>query len=180
MDNIDKQDFEYIIGSILNSGKKERKDIYLNLKENQTVKEAIDLINKKDIDGFYYKILYPFNKFTSGLIETEISTKKEIIFLLKNSEFVENHFSKLFEQIEGAACSADKARTVQSALLDFYLTGNEIKFDYSQEYTFHLPEHIFTDHKSIIDFFKSLELLFIGYFDNYINELKKILEKQKI
>jgi hypothetical protein len=175
MDNIDKQDFEYIIGSILNSGKKERKEIYLNLKENQTIKEAIELINKKDVDGFYYKILYPFNKFTSGLIESEISAKKEVIFLLKNSEFIENHFSRLFEQIEGVACSADKARTIQSALLNFYLTGNEIKFNYNQEYTFHLPKRIFTNHKSIIDFFESLELLFIGYFDNYINELKKIL-----
>jgi hypothetical protein len=176
--NIEKE-LKDVFTAILSSGKKERETLYLELIDNQVVREAAILANKEDISGFNYKILNPFMKFIDGLIEYEVSPKSEVAFILKNADYIKNHFVMLFNRIEGPACSVDKARTVRSALLNFYLTDEEIKFNYEQKYTFHLPKYIFTEHKSIIDFFQAIESLSVGYFDNYVIELGKILEIEK-
>lgn len=174
-----EKELKDVFTSILSLAKREQVSLYLELIDNQVVKEAVVLANKEDISGFYYKILYPFYKFIDGLIECEVSPKSEVSFILKNANYIKDHYARLFERIEGPACSVDKAKTVRSALLNFYLTNEEIKFNYEQKYTFHLPEYIFTDHKNIIDFFQAIESLSMGYFDNYVIELGKILEIEK-
>ena len=88
-ENIEKG-LKDVLMAILDSGKKEREGSYLELADNQTVKESVELAHKKDFDGFYYKIIYPFDEFIDGLIESEISNKREIVFIFKNADYIKN------------------------------------------------------------------------------------------
>jgi len=108
-----------------------------------------------------------------GLLST-VSDNKDASFFLKHGEFVEKHFVRFIEKKEGPACSADKSRFIMRALINYYLNGDEINIDYSQEYTYHLPVSIFNTHDKIVNFALSLQKLYYGHHEEYIKEILKI------
>ncbi len=73
------------------------------------------------------------------------------------------------------ACCADKTRTIIKRLIDFYENGIRIEFDYTQEYTFHLPKIIFKIHEDIIEFYEGLKFLQnTGNPLKYLNAIKNL------
>ena len=161
----------------------------LNLMVDSIKQKEIDLYNKlidekcfdkiEDINEFYFGLIYPFEIFISGLIKSEISNNEDVTFILKNSQFVENNFRYWIERIEGMSCCADKSRAILRRLLDFYKSGNRIDFDYTQEYTFHLPKVIFKTHESIIDFYNGVKSLKYGNPTKYLISLKSLINIPK-
>ena len=135
--------------------------------------------NYNTIDEFYYGIIYPFEKFTSGLIKSEISPNRNVVFIYQKLRFVENHFRNLFETIEGSACCADKSRAIVKRLIEFYKNGTKIEFDYNGEYTFHLPKKIFKTHESIICFYEGLHSLYYGISEKYLTALLNLKKSIK-
>lgn len=125
-------------------------------------------------EDFFFSVLYPWENFISAFIQLKISSDKEVVYIYKNSEVIDRHFSRQFQKYEGSACSADKSRTVVRCLLDFFLSGEEIKFDYKQEYTYHLPNKIFKTHSEILDFYKAIKDIQYGRAEKYIEEIKKL------
>lgn len=144
---------------------KENIELYKNLLE----KGVVDDIETPE--QFYFAILYPFSQFIDGLIQVELKGDHNVQFIMKCSRFIENNFVKLIETHEGSACSADKSRTIMKSLLNFYLKGDKIEFNYEQEYTYHLPKKIFKTHDSIIEFFEALYSLYYGNGDKYIKAM---------
>ncbi len=169
--------------------KKDKITEVLSLMSDSIEKGQIELYNKlvnekcfdevKGHEEFYLGLIYPYEQFISGLIKSEISTNKEVVFIFKNSQFIEDHFTHWISRIEGSACCADKTRTIIRGLIDFYKVGNKIEFDYTQQYTFHLPKIIFKTHDDIISFYDAIKNLNYGNPTKYLLALKKITEDQK-
>jgi hypothetical protein len=126
----------------------------------------------EDVQDFYLGLIYPHEQFISGLIKSEISKNKDVVFILENSQFIEHNFRYWVEKIEGMACCADKTRTILRRLVEFYKNGTKIEFDYTAEYTFHLPKVIFKTHESIVEFYEGVKSLNFGNPTRYLNALK--------
>lgn len=158
---------------------------FLNSLSGVIENDKIELFNKiiddsniksfEDPEDFFYAVLYPWEKFIGGYIKNTISTNRNVEFIYENSQFIDSHFKNLFVKYEGSACSADKSRTIVRRLLDFYLNGNKIDFNYDQEYTYHLPEKIFKEHQDIVDFYEGLVSLKYGNPEKYLISLNKVV-----
>lgn len=147
---------------------------YAALADNPAIRKAAEAARTGEQSDFYYALIYPIDRFIDALLKVEMRVKDDqslyrAHFLMKEGDFVSRHFSRLIEASEGRACCADKTRTIMSALALFYLTGEEIAFDRTQEYTFHLPKVIFTTHTEIIDFFDALYFLHAGQPVKYLS-----------
>lgn len=138
---INKKDIEETLKLISNNIDKDQ------IKFFEKIINEKDIYNIETIDDFYHNLIYPYNQFISGLIKLKIFKNKDVIFILKNSSYIEDHYVYWIEKIEGITCSADKSRTILNRLLKFYNTNEEIKFDYDQEFTYHLPKKIFENKK---------------------------------
>lgn len=143
--------------------------------DNENIKLYRDIINNSRIENydtlekFYYGVLYPWDKFISGYISDVYGNNNDIKFLIKNRTFVERHFRNLVTKYEGMSCCADKTRNIINSLLEYFITSQEINFDYGQEYTYHLPKKIFKTHNDIISFYEGIKDLYYGNTDKYIN-----------
>jgi hypothetical protein len=160
------------LDNMFNSISQENIDLYKKIiGENE-----FNVAELSDFNSFYFKLIYPFEKFLSGFVRTEISNNDELVFIYKNSQFIKHHFEYWIEKIEGSTCSADKSRTIMRALINHYKTGEEIVFNYNQKYTFHLPKIVFKDQLLITEFYKSVKNLYYGNPTQYINCLKVLSE----
>lgn len=147
----------------------------------KVIKEAsIEVKDKnKPMDWFHYGFVYPYQQFLNGFISVEISKKQEIKFLLINSEYVQHHIEKIIEMHEGSAYCADKSGTIMRGLYNWYKDEKMIEWDYTQEYTFHLPKKVFREHTDIVNFFKALQNLYYGNSQSYLLELQKLISKKE-
>lgn len=150
---------------------KEEVELYKSLLD-----KGIGGYNVKNPEDFYYKVLYPFEQFVSGLISHEFSNDSDVNFILLNSDFIEQNFKEIVEKIEGMACCVDKSRTILKRLFNFYNSDKtkEIEFNYEAEYTYHLPKKVFTTHEDIINFYQALKFLYYGQSQKYLEEMLKI------
>ena len=163
-----KDKIKEVLNGMIDNISKEQIELYQSLIDKKCYE------NITDIEEFYFGLIYPFKEFISGLIRSEISNNRDIVFLLQHSQFIESNFVKLIEKYEGRGCCSDKSRTILKRLLDFYLNGNKIEFDYTQEYTFHLPSLIFKTHEEIVEFYEGLKNLYYGNPIKYLEELKTL------
>jgi hypothetical protein len=164
---------------------KERIKEVLDLMSNSIKQNEIDLYKKlidekcfdkiEDVDDFYLGLIRPHKQFISGLIRSEISKNTDVKFILENSQFIERNFQYWIEKIEGMPCCVDKTRTILKRLIEFYKNGTKIEFDYTAEYTFHLPKVIFKTHESITEFYESVKSLYYGNPTRYLNSIKSII-----
>lgn len=148
------------IKKFLNSLSNKIDDDNIELYEKIIDSSKIEYFNNPE--EFYFTILYPWEQFISGYLKTELNANEDIEFIYKNSKYIQRHFTNLFREHEGYVCCADKSKTIIEGLLNFYTNGKKIKFDYNNEYTFHLPKKIFKNHDEIIDFYKALKSFFYG------------------
>ena len=164
--------------------KKEKIKEVLNFMADSIEKSYIDFYKKlidekcfnkiEDVEDFYLGLIYPHEQFITGLIKTEISKNNDVLFILKHSRIIERNFRYWIAKIEGSACCADKTRTIMRRLVEFYKNDTKIEFDYSAEYTFHLPKVIFKTHESIIEFYEGVKSLNYGNPALYLNALKSL------
>ena len=169
--NINKETIEKTLTSMMDVFEQEEINLFKSILEENNINEI------KNIDDFYFGLLYPYNKFINGLIKSTISKDYNVRFLLKNSQYFEHHFRYWIEKIEGIMCCADKTRTILRSIFNYYTDNKKIKFDYEGEYTYHLPKFIFTEHQDIIDFFDAIKHLYYGNPEKYLIEIKKLTEK---
>jgi len=99
---------------------------------------------------------------------TDSITKENVEFIYVSYTFIESHLSRLFATYEGHACSADKSRTIVNSLVRHFKTKEDIEFDYSAEYTSHLPKNILKEHGQIISFYEGMKGLMCGSPDKYL------------
>lgn len=172
---INEQSMTTVLGGLLGAIESDNKSAYLDFAKTNAAKKVIEAAHAGDFDKFYFSLQYPVAQVIEGLLAVEFpSDGFEARFLFQNSQFVECHIRGLIEKYEGRGCAADKTHAVMSAILLFLRTGKEIAFDYTQEYTFHLPKKVFKDHQLTMQFFKSLPHLYYGKPDLYLAALLSI------
>ncbi len=167
---MEKQQIKNVLNGMLDDIEQSQIDIYNKLINDK----CFDKI--ESVEEFYLGLIYPHEQFISGLIKSEISNNRDVIHLFKNSNTIEHHFRYWIEKKEGSACCADKTRTILKRLVKFYKTGEKIEFDYTQEYTFHLPKVVFKTHESIINFYEGVKHLQYGNPIAYLNEINALLK----
>lgn len=167
---MDKESIKNVLNAMADGFKKDEVDLYKKLIGD------IKIENIDNVRSFHLGLIYPYGKFIRGLISCEISKNEDVQFILASSDFVEHHFEYWIERVDGTSCCADKTRTILNKLVDFYKNGTKIEFDYTQEYTFHLPKNVFTTHEDIVGFYEGVRLLHFGNPIKYLNEIKKMAE----
>lgn len=166
---MEKEDLKKFLDSMLSSiGQKE-----INL--YKSIIEANNINTIEDHEEFFLAILYPFEQFVSGFVRSEIANNRDVIFIIKNQNYIKNNFSRIIKQKEGSSCSSDKSRTIMMSLLNHYKTGEKIVFNYDQEYTYHLPNKVFRTHDHIIKFYEGLKNLWYGDNAKYLEALALVL-----
>lgn len=173
-EKIDDNKIKSVLNAMIGSIEKENVELYKKLSES--IKYEAD---KDSVEDFDLKIIHPFKSYVKGLITVEISEDRDVQFILMNYNFIERNFKNLIETIEGSACCADKSRTIVKRLYHYFRDGKQIEFDYSGEYTYHLPKIIFKTHDDIIKFYIGLKDIFYGDYRKYIQALDETLKSAK-
>lgn len=164
------EDLKGFLDSMVGHIEKEEIELFKKIIDSNNINHNFD-----SYEEFYLFVKFPFEQFISGFLKSELKMNNELQFIYSNSQFIERHFEKLIEQIEGSACCADKSRTIMNSIIDFYKSDIEIVFNYDSEYTFHLPKKIFTNHNCIIDFYQGLKYLFYGNPEKYLIAYKNAM-----
>lgn len=164
-----KEEIEKVFTGLLSGMDKEEVSVF------EKMKSEIDLTHVKDGETFDMFLNYELKKFLKGFIQQKFGKGSDIQFTLLNHQFIESHFARWIEKIEGSPCSADKSRTIMRVILRYHQTAEKIDWDYNQEYTYHLPKKIFTTHDEIFSFYESLKHLFYGNPTNYLKHLQNHL-----
>lgn len=166
----------HVLGSILGAAEKDADNIFSSIASEPAVAKAVEVAKSKNTEDFFYRVVYPVEEAIAGLLRAAGIVSGDIQFIFMHASFVESHYQKMIEKHEGFACCADKSRTIMQALVHFMTTGKEIEFDYSSEYTYHLPAKLFKTHKEIIEFFYGVRDLYYGRPERYLKALAGILQ----
>lgn len=139
------------------------------------------LADIKNVEEFFFTLMYPYQKFLNGFVQIHFKGNQEAQWLFTHHTYIQKHFEKFIVDHEGGACSVDKSRTIINNLAMWKLGRIEkIVWDYEQEYTYHLPKVVFLHHDSITAFYEALLSLYYGNPAKYLSYLhtKKHLSTQ--
>jgi hypothetical protein len=171
-EELSEDSLKSVLGAMLNAVDEESAAAYRAFSNTPQALAAVKAIEEGEPDHFYFALQYPMGKLIDGLLSGHTpKDADDIRFLFKNSQLIERHVRRIIDKHEGMSCCADKSHSVLRALLRFLRTGQEIKWNYDQQYTFHLPKIAFTDHATTFAFFKSLKNLQLGYPEPYLKAL---------
>jgi hypothetical protein len=159
---INNDSFNTLIAALCSGFEEEQKQHYEKVAMLPAVHAATLAVRINDFESFDSQLLRPFEDVVDGLLASELPSCEDAQFLFKHSQFIERHVEAIIRQYEGAPCCADKARTVVRHLLGYWKSGDVITFDYTQKYTFHLPEKVLVTHDEIVQFFDALKRLYYG------------------
>jgi hypothetical protein len=173
--SVTPDDIKQVFESMLGAFAKESLDAYQAVASNEIVANAVEAAKKGDYQMFRFGLCHPLEQVVDGLL-ADVTHSQEARFILKHSRFVESHFRYLIEKREGAACCADKSRTIMRVLLRFYMTGEEIRFNFDQDFTYHLPGTVFTTHSDIVAYFVGVYCLYYGRPEAYLKAMTDMLQ----
>ncbi len=177
-EKITEKSLQSVLGAMMGAIDAESAEAYREFANTPQALAAVDAIENGKFDAFYFALQYPIDKLIDGLLSQHTPRDAyDIQFIFKNYRLVERHLRRIIEKHEGAGYCADKSNSVLRALLRFLRTGQEISWNYDQEYTFHLPRIAFTDHATTFAFFKSLKNLQLGHPEPYLQALLAVEEK---
>lgn len=177
---IDDESVSQVMDALLQTGETERKQRFEAMRHAPEVQAAVEALEARDWEQFYYGYVLPGTEHLDGLLASLLPQSSSAQFLFKHASFVEQHFSHIIEKFEGTACSTDKARHLLDQLLRFFLAGTKVAFDRTQKYTFHLPTKVFLEHDIILAFFEGLEWLFYGRPERYLSALAEVTRQGEL
>jgi hypothetical protein len=137
------------------------------------VQKLLKAIKKQNFTTFILDYIYPRHDVGQAMVESIFGENEEICFLFNHADFVCSHLTRLFETIEGPACSADKASTVMWALVSHFHTSKRIEFNYSNTNAYAFPKTVLTTQEDVLAFFEGLRELYSGNPTPYLDALLK-------
>lgn len=155
---MDSEDFKKSLTTVLTgmmSGiNTERLEKVLNTYDERTLERIKSFVeNGGSVEDFYFLGIYELESYIDGLCLLAAGDSRDLHFILENYNSLEGFFRFYVEKFEGSACCADKSRTIVAKLAKFFKDGERISFNYDQQYTYHLPTKVFTDHDDILEFY---------------------------
>ena len=174
----DKNAIANVLSAMLSSIDNESSIAYQQAKETPAFVDAVRTIKAMDVEGFRFSIIFPFDQMIEGLLNEHVKSH-EAKFIFRHWDFIESHFERIIDRLEGSACCADQSRTIAKHLLVSLITGENFEFNYNQEYTYHLPKLVFKTQEENIMFFKALHRLYYGQPEQYLKSLLAIESRLK-
>ncbi len=165
-----------VLTAILDHADMDNRALFASLQDHPLLQEAQAFARDGQAEQFHFSLPYRLRKVVDGLLQSVLPGKREAHFILQQYEFLNAHFKNIIIRLAGAACCADKSRTILHRLLQYYLTGKKIVFDPNEDYTFGHPTTVFTTHQEIVTFFEGLYGLYYGNPEGYLKALKTTLE----
>lgn len=133
-------------------------------------------ISRLDPSVFRLSVSFPLEGAVNGMLKDLLpGASGKALFLFQHADFVEDHAQWLIAREEGRACCADKSRTVLRALARYLVTGEEARFDFTQEYTYHLPTRVLHTHAQLETFFDAVYRLYYGNPEAYLKFLGTVV-----
>ncbi len=170
-----EEGFKNVISSMLSGQEKQRASLYEKILLESDFRKHFKLDEDGfDASEFHLYIQYPFEQFLQALLANQLKINSQSINFVLDSNFYKNHFESLIRKFEGSSCCADKSSTIIRAIYKYLTKGEKIEFNFSGEYTFHLPKTIFKTHDSIMEFYEALESLYYGDSEKYLQFLLKL------
>lgn len=174
-----------VLGAMLESFEKDDANAFATIANQPLIVRARGFVERGEIDDFYLFVIFPMESTLQSLVRSafaesatvDASMRQYAEFLFLHGGEIQRHYERLIRQVEGFACCADKSRTIMRRLLTYFIEGRKIEFDYSGEYTYHLPKKVFTTHEEIVEFFHGLHEFHYGTPDRYIKALSVELAK---
>jgi multidrug efflux pump subunit AcrA (membrane-fusion protein) len=159
---------EAVIESLLAGVRREQVAAADAFADQAAVAAAVAAIQACKLADFDRALVRPMDRVVSGVLSKELHGNYRAQFLFSKHQFVETHFRRLVEEIDGMACCADRTRTILRALANHLVHQKPIVFNYAQEYTFHLPVRVFRTELDIVSFFDALLELYYGKAEAFI------------
>lgn len=121
-------DISDVLNALFSSISHEKISRYEDVSEHPMLKQAAEAIDNNDMRAFWFYLSKPLNDVIDGMLKSKLPTSSDAQFIFKKYRFIQRHFAEIIEDVEGACCSVDKAKTIVRRLLNFYLTGKKISF----------------------------------------------------
>lgn len=169
-----KEEVASVLDALFSGFQSESKATFEHIKHLGPIEAACQAVEDTDADLFHMSLIYPLGSMVDGLLSTYFGNNYEVQFLFKHYSYVENHFRHHLERYEGSTCIADKTRTIIYHLIVGLTAKTKLEFDYSGEYTYHLPKKVFMTQDQNIEFFKGIYDLYYG------NPIKYLIAMQKM
>lgn len=155
-----------VLSILADSVEQDAQDLFTTvLAESGSTQERLKNVNSPD--SFYFALMYPHEQFLKGVVAKKFGGDREAQWFFLHTRFVQRHYEKIIIAHEGSACSVDKSGHIIHLLAVWLLKGTEMKHDYLQEYTYHLPKDVFVDHAEILEFYKAIQNLYYGNPEQY-------------
>ncbi|MDA8376103.1 MAG: hypothetical protein M0Z50_03315 [Planctomycetia bacterium] len=169
-------ELQSVLTAILDNADLNKIALFASLQSHPLLEKVQTFARDGDAERFRCALPYRLESLVDGLLQTVLPGKREAHFILTKYQFIEANFKQIIAREEGFCCSADKSRTVLLRLLSYYLTGEEVVFDWKDEYTFGYPTKVFVTHHQIVSFFEALRSLYYGNPELYLKELQEIFK----
>lgn len=168
----DKNIFDDFIWGFANSISQDNINLYKTLSKDNKNKE------KQFPEEYWFDNIYPFYNYVEWEIKSKYGNSDDLVFLYQHQDYVDHHLWYFIKKIEWDSCYADKTGTIIKRLAKYFISWEIIEFDYSWEYTYHLPTKVFTKHDEIIDFYRAVQNLYFWHPEKYLEIMWKILIKK--
>lgn len=168
-----------LLSSMLAGIDTENKTAYQMVEHNPTMANANAALLRGDPMAYQQCLLHPISRVIDGMLHNTLPGNYLAQFLFKHPRYVADHFERVITLYEGRSSCADKSKAIVRALGLHYVDGKEIAWDYDQEYTFHLPKHVFKTEQEVLTFYEAIVNLYSGDPSPYLQALKLIISEQK-
>ena len=148
-----------LFDGMLSGMDKEMKESFAQVSDNPQVKDAIKALENNDHDMFFHDLIYPLSKTVDGVINS-VNPDQKFLFLFKHGQFVERHFNKMINRVEGMGCCSDKSRFIMRSIAKHLSNGEDIAFNDIDGKSYWLPEKVFNIHYKIMTFFDAVHHLY--------------------
>jgi hypothetical protein len=157
-----------VLGGVFAKAAEGNRSAFEAISEREDIIKAVEALKEGDFGVYEFLIFTPMERFAAGLAESVFPGNTQLQFLAKEIRFFQRHLGETIKEVEGWSCYNDKTQKVTRALLQFFLTGKEIVWDYDAEYTYTLPRKVFVAHDEIVSFFDAIHFLFHGRPEKYL------------
>lgn len=157
-----------VIETLLAGARREQVAAADAFSDQVAVSAAVAAIRAYKLADFDRALVRPTETVVSGVLAKELPGNHRAHFLFAQHRFVAAQFRTLTEELDGMACCADRNRTILRALAAHLVSGKPIVFDYTQQYTYHLPVRVFRTESDILAFFDAVFQLYYGKTEPFI------------
>jgi DNA-binding phage protein len=151
-----------VLSSFMASAHRDADAAFADLLASPAAARATASAKSGDVDAFEGELLRPTRTAIDALLRQALPGNHRAQFLFRQLDYVKALFRDEITRVEGTSCCADKTGFVVRRLAKALVSGEPVNLTSRSEYTFMIPDTVFTDHESINKFFDAIYFLHCG------------------